>query len=72
MSLQSVFELVGGAASLALGLVQILTRRAALGVEGEEPHMWVYGWRAIALGAVSIAVAVLLFASAAGVIQWFR
>jgi hypothetical protein len=61
----------GGVVALVVGVHAIATRRIAISHEGsEEPHTWLYGWRALAIGCAALVVAAIFFASAAGGIDW--
>jgi O-antigen/teichoic acid export membrane protein len=63
-------SLLGGVVALGFGLHAIVTRRVAIGDDdGEEPHTWWYGWRAVAVGTAALLAAALFFASAAGLVH---
>ncbi len=70
MTYQHLTEFLGGIVSLVFGLHTIVTKRATLSDENDEPHLWIYGWRAIAIGCLGLVAAVGFFASAAGMINW--
>ena len=61
--------LLVGVVFAGAGLHAIVTCKVAIGDEGEAPHLWLYGWRAVAVGIGGLVVAVLCFADAAGVIH---
>jgi hypothetical protein len=61
--------LLAGIAALVFGLHALVTRRAAIGDDSDEPYMWLYGWRAVAIGCAAVLVAAVFFAAAAGFIQ---
>jgi hypothetical protein len=58
-----------GVVALVFGLHAIATRRVTVGEDDEPEQIWLYGWRAIALGCIALVFAVLMFASALGFIQ---
>ena len=70
MSGEQFMNILGGIAALVVGVHFIVTRRATFTDENDEPHMWVYGWRAVAIGVVALAVSAVFFASAAKWIEW--
>lgn len=69
MNVEQLSGLACGLAALAVGLKAILTREVAITPEDEdEPDLWLYGWRAVAVGCGWILLACLCFAVAAGVV----
>jgi len=60
---------VCGVVALIFGVYVIATKRLTIGEDCEDVQMWLYGWRAIAVGSAAVAVAILCFASALGIIH---
>ena len=58
-----------GAVALAFGIHAIATKRVTIGEDYEPEQLWLYGWRAIAIGFIALSFAALMFASALGFIQ---
>ncbi len=61
-----------GVVALAFGLHTIVRKRVTIGENDEPEQMWLYGWRAVAIGFFSLAFAMLFFAAAFGLIQLGR
>lgn len=59
-----------GVMALVVGLHAIVTRKIAFGRGLEGPHLWLYGWRAVAFGIAAVLVAVAMFAQAAGLLAF--
>jgi hypothetical protein len=73
MSIERWISLVGGVSALVLGVNAVMTRRVAIQDESDdEPHLWLYGRRAVAIGIIGLLVSAFLFAAAAGVISLER
>jgi hypothetical protein len=51
------------------GVHAFVTRKVAVGDDGEAPQLWLYGWRAVAVGIGGFVVAALCFADATGIIH---
>jgi hypothetical protein len=70
MSGEQLVSALSGLVCLAVGLHAIVSRRVGISDENSaEPHLWLYGWRAVAVGCLGIALSLLLFACAAGYIN---
>jgi len=70
MSPSQIESAIGGLIAAGVGVWAILTRRISVGEdEFGEPTYWVYGWRAVLVGCLALAVSCVLFASAAGLIH---
>ena len=59
-----------GLVALAFGLHAIATKRVTIGEDDEPEQMWLYGWRAIAIGIIALAFAALMFVAALGFVQF--
>lgn len=71
MTGEQIMSALGGVAFLVIGVRAIVTRVVTItGEDGSEPHLWVYGWRAVAIGCLFVAVATVFFACASGYISW--
>lgn len=70
MSIDRWMSLIGGVVALGFGLRAVVTRRVAIGDDGnDEPHTWLYGGRAVTVGIAALLASIVFFASAAGLIQ---
>ena len=63
-----VSEWIGAVVALVCGLHAVVTRRVMFGEDGDDLQVWLYGWRAVAIGCVALIVAALLVASATGLV----
>ena len=70
MDYERLINGVIGVAALAFGLHAIATKRVTIGEDDDPEQMWLYGWRAIAIGIITLAFAALMFASALGLVQF--
>lgn len=68
MNIEQLSGLVCGITALVVGLKAILTQGIAVDLDdADEPNLWLYGWRAVAIGYLFVLVSFLGFAIAAGV-----
>lgn len=69
MSIDQFAALAGGLACLAVSIKAIANREIAMHLDDEdEPGLWLYGWRAVAVGCAWVILALLCFSVATGVI----
>lgn len=69
MDMERIYSGICGTLALVFGIYAIVTNRVQFGDEGDDAQVWLYGWRAIAIGFVALAVAVLFFVAAFGFIR---
>lgn len=62
--------LLVGMVSLVFGIRAVLTKRVTFGDEGDDYQVWLYGWRAVSIGFLALALAAMCFASIAGLISF--
>jgi len=55
-----------GAVALAFGARTLITKKAAFSSDDGETDFWFYGWRAILIGLLAIAISAICLASAFG------
>jgi hypothetical protein len=67
--LETFVALIAGIVLLAFGVHAIKTERVTFGDSEDNVQIWLYGWRAVAIGCLALAVAALFFLSAAGFIH---
>lgn len=63
---ERLLDFAGGCVGLAAGVHFIVSRQAAI---GDDNDFWVYGWRAILIGCVALAMGAAFFASAFGFVH---
>ncbi|MEY2689535.1 MAG: hypothetical protein RL375_3734 [Pseudomonadota bacterium] len=57
---------VGAAAALVFGVHTLITRRVKFGEDDDEYQVWLYGWRAVAIGLLALMLAAYFIASLLG------
>ncbi len=67
--MENFFALLIGVVALVFGIHAVMTGRVTFGDDRDEVQVWLYGWRAVVVGFLAIAMAALLFASAAGFVK---
>ncbi len=70
MDLTRIAALLCSVVFALIGFKAILTREIALSQDDDstEPELWLYGWRAAAVGGLFVLVALLCLGVAAGII----
>lgn len=68
-TMDTFFSLLAGIVCMLFGLHAAVTRRVTFGDTGDDLQVWLYGWRATAVACFALALAVLFFASAAGLVK---
>ena len=69
MDMERVSSGICGTVALVFGIYVAVTKRVQFGDVVDEAQMWIYGWRAVAVGLMMLALAALFFASALGFIR---
>lgn len=69
MDMERISSGIIGTLAFAFGIHAIVTKQVALGDVEEDEQIWLYGWRAVAIGFLLIAVSAFCFASAFGFID---
>lgn len=64
----TIVSVLFGAVLLIFGAHAVVTQRVMFGDEGENLQVFLYGWRAVGIGLVALALAALCFASIAGLV----
>ena len=61
-------SLLVGAVFAVCGIHAVVTRRVVFGHDGDDLQVYLFGWRAVAVGVAALALAALSFCSAAGLV----
>lgn len=62
-------EWLGAFVAAVCGLHAVVTKRVTFGDDGDDLQVWLYGWRAVAIGCATLLVAALLAAMALGLVS---
>ena len=70
MDMGRISDGIVGTMALVFGLHAIVTQRVTLADDVADDQIWLYGWRAVAIGLLFIAISIFCFACAFGFIHW--
>ena len=70
MDIERISSGVVGTMSLVFGIHAIVTKRVTLADDVADDQVWLYGWRAVAIGFLFMVISAFWFALAFGFIRW--
>ncbi len=62
-------EWLGAIVAAVCGVHAVVTKRVTFGDDGDDLQVWLYGWRAVAIGCATLLIAALLAAMALGLVS---
>ncbi len=69
MDMERVADGIVGTLAIAFGIHAIVTKRVTLDDVDDDGPVWFYGWRAVAIGCLLMAISAFCFAAALGFVH---